>query len=237
MRSRLFWRRSAAAAGTYASAVLGFAATVVALHVFSTETFGLYALVLATTAFIQSLLDLTVEEALVKYGFRYTTREDWGRLRRLFESAVAFKLVGGGAGDAAPDRARAVRGHAAAAKHGLDDAAPARCLDPARPGAGERRRRSLISARPVRRARVLPVRSRWRFRFTAVAVAARTRADRDDRGDRSRRRSSRRLRSASRAASRSAVSRSAQACRSAAERREIVSLRCPVDGCDCGRSR
>ena len=95
MRSRLFWRRSAAAAGTYASAALGFGATVVALHVFSTETFGLYALVLAMTAFVQSLLDLTVEEALVKFGFRYTTREDWGRLRRLFESAIAFKLVGG----------------------------------------------------------------------------------------------------------------------------------------------
>jgi O-antigen/teichoic acid export membrane protein len=95
MRSRLFWRRSAAAAGTYASAALGFGATVVALHVFSTETFGLYALVLAMTAFVQSLLDLTVEEALVKFGFRYTTREDWGRLRRLFESAIAFKLAGG----------------------------------------------------------------------------------------------------------------------------------------------
>src|ERR687884_1945921 len=95
MRSRLFWRRSAAAAGTYASAALGFGATVVALHVFSTETFGRYALVLAATAFFQSLLDLTVEEALVKFGFRYVTREEWGRLRRLFASAVAFKLTGG----------------------------------------------------------------------------------------------------------------------------------------------
>jgi len=95
MRSRLFWRRSAAAAGTYASAALGFLGTVVALHVFSTETFGRYALVLAATAFVQSLLDLTVEEALVKFGFRYVAREDWGRLRRLFTSAVVFKLVGG----------------------------------------------------------------------------------------------------------------------------------------------
>ncbi|MFL5919008.1 MAG: lipopolysaccharide biosynthesis protein [Gaiellaceae bacterium] len=95
MRSRLFWRRSAAAAGTYASAALGFAATVVALHVFSTQTFGRYALVLAATAFFQSLLDLTVEEALVKFGFRYTTREEWGKLRRLFARAVAFKFAGG----------------------------------------------------------------------------------------------------------------------------------------------
>src|SRR3954462_5896096 len=95
MRSRLFWRRSAAAAGTYASAALGFGATVVALHVFSTDTFALYALVLAATALAQSLLDLTVEEALVKFGFRFTTREDWGRLRRLFTSAILFKIAGG----------------------------------------------------------------------------------------------------------------------------------------------
>jgi O-antigen/teichoic acid export membrane protein len=95
MRSRLFWRRSAAAAGTYASAALGFGATVVALHVFSTETFGRYALVIAATMFVQSLLDLTVEEALVKFGFRYSERGDWGRLRRLFASAIAFKLAGG----------------------------------------------------------------------------------------------------------------------------------------------
>jgi O-antigen/teichoic acid export membrane protein len=43
---------------------------------------------------LQSLFDLTVEEALVKYGFRYSTREDWGRFRRLFSSALRFKLAG-----------------------------------------------------------------------------------------------------------------------------------------------
>jgi O-antigen/teichoic acid export membrane protein len=43
---------------------------------------------------MQSLFDLTVEEAVVKYGFRYVTREDWGRLRRLFASALRFKLSG-----------------------------------------------------------------------------------------------------------------------------------------------
>lgn len=95
MRSRLFWRRSVAAAGTYSSAVLGFLGTVIALHVFSTYTFGLYALVFAATGLFQSLLDLTVEEALVKFGFRYLTRQDWGRLRRLFRSAVVFKVAGG----------------------------------------------------------------------------------------------------------------------------------------------
>jgi O-antigen/teichoic acid export membrane protein len=94
MRSRLFLRRSTAAAGIYSSAVLGFLATVVAAHRFSTTTFGLYALVIAATGFFQSLLDLTVEEALVKFGFRYATREEWGRLRGLFRASLLFKLTG-----------------------------------------------------------------------------------------------------------------------------------------------
>jgi hypothetical protein len=95
MSSRLFWRRSAAAAGIYASAVLGFLGTVIVAHAFSTRLLGLYALVIAATGLFQTLLDLTVEEALVKYGFRFQEREDWGRLRRLFGRAVQLKLAGG----------------------------------------------------------------------------------------------------------------------------------------------
>jgi O-antigen/teichoic acid export membrane protein len=95
MRSRLLLRRAGAAAGIYSSAALGFAATIVAAHLFSRHTFGLYALVLAATGFFQAVADLTVEEALIKFGFRYTTRGDWGRLRRLFRSAVMFKVAGG----------------------------------------------------------------------------------------------------------------------------------------------
>jgi O-antigen/teichoic acid export membrane protein len=94
MARALLRRRSAAAVGTYASIVLGFLGTIVAARVFSTEELGLYALVLASTGFLQAFLDLTIEEALVKYGFRYSTREDWGRLRRLFRRTAAFKLVG-----------------------------------------------------------------------------------------------------------------------------------------------
>src|ERR671936_1331285 len=118
MRRRLLWRRSAAAAGIYASAVLGLLGTVVALHLFSTRTFGLYALVLAATGFFQSLLDLTVEEALIKFGFRYTTREDWGRLHRLFQSAVALKLTGGVVGAGAL-LVLAPLSHVVFHKHGL----------------------------------------------------------------------------------------------------------------------
>jgi O-antigen/teichoic acid export membrane protein len=57
--------------------------------------FALFAIVTSASAFFQLLLDLTVEDALVKFGFRYATAEDWGRLRRLFDVALRFKLAGG----------------------------------------------------------------------------------------------------------------------------------------------
>jgi O-antigen/teichoic acid export membrane protein len=92
---RLFVRRSLTAVGIYSSVALGYLATVLAsreLH--STRAFGDYATVIFTTGFLQSFFDLTVEEALVKYGFRYVTREDWGRLRALFRSALWVKFAG-----------------------------------------------------------------------------------------------------------------------------------------------
>ena len=95
MGSRLFWRRSATAVGLYTAMLFGVLGTVVAARTFSVVEFGLYATVFATTGFFQSLLDLTVEESLTKYGFRYTTAEDWGRLRRLFRKALELKLAGG----------------------------------------------------------------------------------------------------------------------------------------------
>jgi len=102
LMSRLLVRRSVTAVGIYSSVALGFAATVVASHVFpSKQAFGDYTTVIYATSFFQSFFDLTVEEALVKYGFRYVTREDWGRLRGLYRSAFWFKVAGsvvGGAG-------------------------------------------------------------------------------------------------------------------------------------------
>ena len=94
MAGRLLRRRAAAAAGTYVAIALGFAGTVVAARLFTTKELGLYTLVIASTGFFQAFLDLTIEEALIKYGFRYVAREDWGRLRRLFRRTFAFKLAG-----------------------------------------------------------------------------------------------------------------------------------------------
>jgi O-antigen/teichoic acid export membrane protein len=94
MRSRLLWRRSATALGYYGSVLLGVLGTVVAARLLHKDPFSQFAVVLAAASFFQSLLDLTVEEAVIKFGFRYQAREQWGRLRTLLVRALAFKLGG-----------------------------------------------------------------------------------------------------------------------------------------------
>jgi O-antigen/teichoic acid export membrane protein len=94
----LFVRRSATAVGIYLSVALGFLATIVATRELHLSGFGDYATVLFAVGLLQGFFDVTVEEAVVKYGFRYVTREDWPRLSRLLRSAAVLKLVGGALG-------------------------------------------------------------------------------------------------------------------------------------------
>lgn len=94
MSSRLLWRRSSTAVGVYAAAVLGVVGTIVAARLLGKFDFGRLAIILAATSFFQTLLDLTVEEAVLKYGFRYSTRDDWGRFHRLLNRAATFKASG-----------------------------------------------------------------------------------------------------------------------------------------------
>lgn len=96
MSSGLFRRRSATAAWIYAATVLAVIATIVAARVLGLEDFGVFATALAAVGFFQILLDLTVEESLTKYGFRYVATQDWGRLRRLFRQMLLLKVAGGG---------------------------------------------------------------------------------------------------------------------------------------------
>ena len=95
MASRVFWRRSATAAWVYAAVVFGILGTVVAARVLGLEEFGVYVTALAAVGFFQVLLDLTVEEPLTKFGFRYIVNEEWGKLRRLFVRALQIKFAGG----------------------------------------------------------------------------------------------------------------------------------------------
>jgi O-antigen/teichoic acid export membrane protein len=95
MSSRVLRRRSATAAWIYAAVACGIAGTIVAARVLGRDDFGVFATALVVVGFFQILLDLTVEESLTKYGFRYVTGRDWGRLRRLFRQALLLKIVGG----------------------------------------------------------------------------------------------------------------------------------------------
>jgi O-antigen/teichoic acid export membrane protein len=95
MSKRLLWRRSATAAGTYSSVALGVLGTLVAARELGSEAFGLFTVVLVGANFFQILLDLTVEEAMVKFGYRYSTAGRWGRLRRLYGRGLVFKAFGG----------------------------------------------------------------------------------------------------------------------------------------------
>jgi O-antigen/teichoic acid export membrane protein len=95
MNAGLLKRRSATALSIYAAVGFGILGTIVAARVLGLDEFGVYATALAAVGFFQVLLDLTVEESLTKYGFRYVSSEDWGRLRRLFRVTVMLKVVGG----------------------------------------------------------------------------------------------------------------------------------------------
>jgi len=95
MSSRPLRRWSATAAWIYVAVGLSIAGMIVAARVLGVEEFGVFALTLAIVGFFQSLLDLTVEESLTKYGCRYVEQEDWGRLRRLFRQTLVLKVVGG----------------------------------------------------------------------------------------------------------------------------------------------
>jgi O-antigen/teichoic acid export membrane protein len=95
MVDRILRRRAATAFGIYGSALLGFAATVVAARELSKPDFARFALVFGTTSLLQLFVDLTIDEVVVKYGNRYAAREQWGRFRRLFQVGLAIKMAGG----------------------------------------------------------------------------------------------------------------------------------------------
>jgi lipopolysaccharide exporter len=92
-RVNVLQRRAATALGSYGATVLGIVGTVVAARLLEPFDFGRLTLVVATVSLFQLLLDLTSEEALVKYGFRFSERGEWGRFRRLFEVALGFKTA------------------------------------------------------------------------------------------------------------------------------------------------
>ena len=89
----LLVRGSVTAAAMYGSTVLGVVGSIVALRVLRPDGAGRFSLAVGTAAFFQLLLELTSDEALIKFGFRYAEHEDWGRFRRLVRLTFGFELV------------------------------------------------------------------------------------------------------------------------------------------------
>ena len=155
MSSRVLRRRSATAAWIYAAVACGIAGSIVAARVFGLDDFGVFMTALVVVGFFQTLLDLTVEESLTKYGFRYVTGQDWGRLRRLFRQALLIKVVGRRPCDASRRRSRPLcrrdlrrRRPGAGASRGI---AP-----PPRPVVRERRGDGTAPPQPLRLAERVP---------------------------------------------------------------------------------
>jgi O-antigen/teichoic acid export membrane protein len=86
-------RRVVAFAGVYGSVALGLAASLVILRVLGPSGAGRFTIVIAIADFLALLVWLTSDDALVKYGFRYAAKEEWGRFRRLIRVAFASELV------------------------------------------------------------------------------------------------------------------------------------------------
>lgn len=95
MAARVLRRRAVTAAALYGGTAAGILGTLIAVRVLGPDQFGLLTLALAAAGFVQLLLDTTVEEAMVKYGFRYSAGGDWGRLRGLFRVGLLVKWGGG----------------------------------------------------------------------------------------------------------------------------------------------
>ena len=222
MASRVFWRRSATAAWVYAAVVFGILGTVVAARVLGLEDFGIYVTALAAVGFFQVLLDLTVEEPLTKFGFRYIVSEEWGKLRRLFVRALQIKFAGGVLAALALVAPRARRRHDLRRRGARGSDSRRRAHAP-RAGDGERRRDGAPAARALRPAgRVSDVRhgpAPRRDRDRALRTASPRRSRRW-----SSRRRSRRSRSRSSAWLPSAAFPPRPRARSVTDRREVISF-------------
>ena len=142
--SRLRWPPAFSGAGprrprgSTSRSCFGILGTVVAARVLGLEEFGVYVTALAAVGFFQVLLDLTVEEPLTKFGFRYAVERGVGK--------AAQALRPGAAGQVRRRRARGARARRSSRRSRTRSSAPrSRRPHPRRrasaAGAGDRERR------------------------------------------------------------------------------------------------
>jgi O-antigen/teichoic acid export membrane protein len=88
-RSQIWWRRTRhAAVAIWLGTGLAFAGTVVMARGLGVERYGAVVLAVSVVSVVASLLDLTLEEAVVHYGFRALTDGDPNGVRSLLRMAL-----------------------------------------------------------------------------------------------------------------------------------------------------
>jgi len=92
-RAGLTRRRLGAIVGSYGALVLGLAGSLVVLRVLGPAGAGRFAIVLGAADFLALLVWLTSDDALVKYGFRYASQNDWGRFHRLLRLVFGLEIA------------------------------------------------------------------------------------------------------------------------------------------------
>jgi len=76
----------------YVATALAVLGTLVVLRVLGPDGAGRYSLAVGTATFFQVLLELTSDEALIKFGFRYIEHAEWGKFHRLVRLMFGFEF-------------------------------------------------------------------------------------------------------------------------------------------------
>jgi lipopolysaccharide exporter len=93
-RTRTWWARAGrTAVAMYAATLLAFLGTLVAARALGPHEFGTVVLAVAITTLVTTLLDLTLEEAVVHHGYRAVVRGDTAGVLGLFRASLILDVA------------------------------------------------------------------------------------------------------------------------------------------------
>jgi O-antigen/teichoic acid export membrane protein len=93
-RTKRWWLRAGqTSAGLYVASALGFVSTLVAARVLGASGFGALELAVVAVTSVATLLDFSLEEAVMHHGARALARGDGAALRRLIRTSLGIDLA------------------------------------------------------------------------------------------------------------------------------------------------